>query len=59
MKGDMRKLHLLLLSLSFSSLGGCQSEIDKCANAMLRDHPHKTEAQARLLCLQAASGNKN
>lgn len=37
-------------------LAGCQSEIDKCVGAIKRDHSDKTEAQARLLCLQAASG---
>ena len=59
MKGDMSKLNLLLLSLSFLLLVGCKSEIDKCADAVVRDIPNKTEAQARLLCLQYANGNKN
>jgi len=59
MVAEMRIINLLLLSLFYILLVGCQSEIDKCVNAAAKDYPNLKETQARISCLQAANGNKN
>jgi len=43
---------LVTISLAFFILG-CQSETDKCVNAIVADNPHIKEGGARLLCLEA------
>jgi Tfp pilus assembly protein PilP len=50
----MKKLSLLVCVLM---LAGCESEVEKCAKAWMRDHA-KTEAQARYICLKAQSGKE-
>ena len=49
-----KKLTIAIVVMGWA-LVGCQSEVDKCANAMLAEYT-MTEAQARLLCLKAQSG---
>lgn len=44
----MKILGLLICVLM---LAGCESEVDKCAKAWMRDYA-KTEAEARYICLQ-------
>jgi len=54
----MKKV-ILILNLTLTlHLVGCQNEIDKCVGAIKRDHPNNSEAQARIICLQAASGKQ-
>jgi len=38
-------------------LSACQSEIDKCTYALMKEG--SKEGEARFYCLKAASGNKN
>ena len=51
-----KKLPIAIVVLAWA-LVGCQSEVDKCVNAMLAEYT-MTEAQARLLCLKAQSGKE-
>jgi len=57
MEIDMLKLKTFLLIFSVCFLCACESDVDKCAKAMMKDG-HK-ESYARLACLQVANGNKN
>jgi len=57
MEIDMLKLKTFLLIFSVCFLSACESDVDKCAKAMMKDG-HK-ESYARLVCLDAANGGKN
>jgi hypothetical protein len=52
-----KKLPIAIVMLVWA-LVGCQSEVDKCVNAWVKKYGQEEEAQARLICLQAQSGNK-
>ena len=53
----MLKLKTFILIFSACFLCACESDVDKCAKAMMKDG-HK-ESYARLVCLDAANGGKN
>jgi len=46
------KIFTLILSVCF--LSGCDSEVDKCAKAFMKDGVEK-ESRARAMCLQLAN----
>ena len=57
MKQRSTNLTIGLIALVWA-LVGCQSEVDKCTNALVKKFGQEKEAQARLMCLEAQSGNK-
>jgi hypothetical protein len=50
-----KKLPIAILVLAWA-LVGCQSEVDKCVNAYVKEFGKTEEATARLMCLKAQSG---
>lgn len=50
-----KKLTVGLLALVWA-LVGCQSEVDKCVNAFVKEYGKTEEATARIVCLKAQSG---
>lgn len=51
------KTKLTLIALLMTVVG-CQSEVDKCANALMKDKKDLGEGAARLYCLEAQAGKK-
>ncbi len=49
------KITIGLVALVWT-LVGCQSEVDKCVNAFVKEFGKTEEATARLMCLKAQSG---
>jgi hypothetical protein len=58
MKTAMKKKLTIAIVTLVGALVGCQSEVDKCTNALVKKFGQEKEAQARLICLEAQSGNK-
>ena len=50
-----KKLPFAIVVLVWA-LVGCQSEVDKCVNALVKEFGKTEEATARLMCLKAQSG---
>lgn len=44
------------LTLLVLLLAGCQSEVDKCVSALMKDSPGAQEGLVRIACLKAQSG---
>lgn len=57
MKTTVNKKITIAIFALVGALVGCQSEVDKCVNALVKQG--SAEAGARLMCLQAQSGNLN
>jgi len=52
------KLPLILMLACFFCLTGCQSEVDKCVEANIKQFGKGQEGAMRLECLKAQSGKE-
>ena len=52
-----KKLIIAIVALVWT-LVGCQSEVDKCTDALIKQFGKEKEGQARLLCLEAQASKK-
>jgi hypothetical protein len=55
-----KKLPLILMLSCFFCLTGCQSEVDKCVEAIVKIDPKDIaqEGKARIACLKAQAGKE-
>ena len=58
MELEMHPAKITLVVALMLLLSACQSEIDKCANAVMKEYKIE-EGAARMECLKVSSGKRN